>query len=250
MSLTYFHQPFEESWTQTDRGIDEDRYHPSFLWHFVPTFLMVFGTEFEEAFLIRTSAIWAAHWPEDVTFGEKPLHQRTSLMKRVVYPPGYSGSELDIEDLELCYGVPRYEAQTMIRDKITQATLYSFFNDNNQTYQRILHTYANDEARKMWHGMMNSIRNFLVQAVNNFHPYIQSYGLPPSAWETSLNQAVLLWDVHNHLPVSFHKEYPSWPRYHYLMKEPENRDHRTLIWEYPSALSAVEAALPPPWLPW
>ncbi|KAJ3846367.1 hypothetical protein EV368DRAFT_69975 [Lentinula lateritia] len=197
-----------------DGGINEDHYDPLFLWHLVPTFLIVFGMEFEEAFLICTSAIWAAHWPEDVTFGEKPLHQQTSLMK--------------------------YEAQTMIQNKITQATLYSFFNDNNQTYQRILHTYANNEARKMWHGMMNSIQNFLVQAVNNFHPYIQSYGLPPSAWETSLNQAVLFWDVHNHLPVSFHKEYPSWPHYHYLMKEPEIGNHRTLVWEYSLAPLAVE----------
>ncbi|KAJ3891719.1 hypothetical protein C8J55DRAFT_563137 [Lentinula edodes] len=264
MPLTYLQQPFENSWVQTDSGIDEDihdalfsRYlhislRTKFLWHFVPTFLSVQGTEFEQPFLIRASAIWASHWPEDTTYGEKPVHNRTALMKRVIYPPGFSSGDFDIGDMELHLGVDKYEAQANKRDQVACATLHNFFFDNIQTYQRALHGYPEDEAQKMWYQMKNSIHNFLLQAVTQFSHNIVSYGLPASAWQSSLDEAVLFWDLHNHLPVLFHQEYLSWPRYRYLTGVPEDGPHRLLTWEYPlmdSTSMAGMMAIPPPWLP-
>lgn len=77
-----------------------------------------------------------------------------------------------------------------------------------------------------------------------------SYGLPASAWQSSLDEAVLFWDLHNHLPASFHQECFSWPRYRYLTNVPEEGPHRLLAWEYPLAdLAAGMMELPPPWLP-
>ncbi|KAJ4465849.1 hypothetical protein C8R41DRAFT_871780 [Lentinula lateritia] len=262
MPLTYVQFPFEHSWLQTDGGIDEENYdaefsrylhlslRTKFLWHFAPTYLSVQGTAFEQSFLIRASAIWASHWPEDVTYGEKPVHERTALMKRVIYPAGFSSGDLDIEDIELHLGMNRYDAQAVKRDQVAQMTLHNFFADNIRTYQRILQGYSNDETKKMWYQLMNSIRTFLLQAVTNFGQYIVSYGLPASAWQSSLDEAVLFWDLHNHLPASFHQECFSWPRYRYLTNVPEEGPHRLLAWEYPLAdLAAGMMELPPPWLP-
>ncbi|KAJ3912471.1 hypothetical protein F5877DRAFT_84778 [Lentinula edodes] len=250
MPLTYFQQPYEESWVQTDGGIDEEAQDPQFsreihktlrtkfLWHFVPTYLTVQETQYEQAFLIYASAIWASHWPEDVTYGEKLLLQRTALMKRVVYPPEFSSGNLDIEDLELHLGVDEYEAQAIKKTSIAQATLSTFFSaclpyttlfifeltyllqDNIQCYQRTLREYTNDEAGKMWYQMFKS-----------------------------LDEAVTFWDLHNHLPASFLKEF-SWPRYRYLTRPPEDERHRLLAWEYPcKGLDQEIMAIPPPWLP-
>ncbi|KAH7876525.1 hypothetical protein F5051DRAFT_432857 [Lentinula edodes] len=279
MPLTYFQQLYEESWVQTDDGIDEEAQDPQFsreihktlrtkfLWHFVPTYLTVQGTQYEQAFLIYASAIWASHWPEDVTYGEKSLLQRTALMKRVVYPPEFSSGNLDIEDLELHLGIDEYEAQAIKKTGIAQATLYTFFSarlpyttffifeltyllqDNIQSYQQTLREYTNDEAGKMWYQMFKSIRKFLSQAVVDFGPYISLYGLPASDWKRSLNEAVTFWDLHNHLPASFLKEF-SWPRYRYLIRPPENERHRLLAWEYPCEGPDQEImVIPPPWLP-
>ncbi|KAJ3898176.1 hypothetical protein F5879DRAFT_995065 [Lentinula edodes] len=262
MSLTYAPSPFKNSWFQTDSGIDEEKLdapfsrhlhlslRTKFLWHFAPTYLSVKGTVFEQPFLIYALAIWASHWPEDVTYGEKPVHERTALMKRVIYPSGFSRGSLDIEDLELHLGVDQYEAQAIKRDKVAQATLHSFFLDNIRSYQRTLYQYSGDEAKVMWYQMMNSIRNFLFQAVTDHGLHIVSYGLPASAWQSSLDEAVLLWDVHNHLPASFHQECLSWPRYRYLTNVQEEGPHCLLAWEYP-LVDSVEGTmeLPPPWLP-
>ncbi|KAJ3881368.1 hypothetical protein F5051DRAFT_437058 [Lentinula edodes] len=261
MSLTYFQEPFEESWLQTDGGIDDEAQDPQlsrqlhktlrtkFLWHFVPTYLTVQGTQYEQAFLVHASAIWASHWPEDTTYGEKPMHQRTALNKQVLYPPEFSNGNLDIEDLELHLGVDKYEAQAIMKNRIAQFELTHALQANIQSYQRTLHGYAADEADKMWYQMLKSIRNFLSQAVTDFRPYIMSYGLSASDWKQSLDEAILFWDLHNHLPASLLKEF-SWPRYRYLTRAPEDGRHRLLIWEYPMAGSAVETmAIPSPWLP-
>ncbi|KAJ3887426.1 hypothetical protein GG344DRAFT_68825 [Lentinula edodes] len=245
MSLTYRQESFKNSWTQTDGGIDGEIHNASFsrylhislrtklLWHFVPTFLSVQGTVFEQAFLVHASAIWASHWPEDVTYGEKPVHERTALLKQAIYPSGFSRGDLDVEDLELHLGVDQYEARAIKRDKVAQMMLHHFFLDNILTYQRILHGYSEDESKKMWRQMMNSIQRFLLQAVTKYRQYIVCYGLPSSAWRSSLDEAVLLWDVHNHLPASFHQECLSWPRYRYLMNVQDEGPHRLLAWEYP-----------------
>ncbi|KAJ4464248.1 hypothetical protein C8J55DRAFT_494019 [Lentinula edodes] len=147
MSLTYRQESFKNSWTQTDGGIDEEIHNASFsrylhislrtklLWHFVPTFLSVQGTVFEQAFLVHASAIWASHWPEDVTYGEKPVHERTALLKQAIYPSGFSRGDLDVEDLELHLGVDQYEARAIKCDKVAQTMLHHFFLDNILTYQ-------------------------------------------------------------------------------------------------------------------
>lgn len=93
----------------------------------MPTYLTVQGTQYEQAFLVHASAIWASHWPEDATYGEKPMHQRTALNKQVLYPPEFSNGNLDIEDLELHLGVDKYEAQAIMKNRIAQVTLHAFF---------------------------------------------------------------------------------------------------------------------------
>ncbi|KAJ3901488.1 hypothetical protein F5879DRAFT_991917 [Lentinula edodes] len=160
MSLTYFQEPFEESWLWTDGGIDDEKQDPAlsrqlhktlrtkFLWHFVPTFLTVQGTIHEQPFLIYASAIWASHWPEDATYGEKPLHKRTALLKRVIYPPEFSSGDFNIEDLELHLGMDRYEAHAMKKNRVAQV--------NIQSYQQTLREYAPQEVETMWYHMLNA----------------------------------------------------------------------------------------------
>ncbi|KAJ3902571.1 hypothetical protein F5879DRAFT_923731 [Lentinula edodes] len=203
MSLTYRQESFKNSWTQTDGGIDEEIHNASFfrylhislrtklLWHFVPTFLSVQGTVFEQAFLVHASAIWASHWPEDVTYGEKPVHERTALLKQAIYPSGFSRGDLDVEDLELHLGVDQYEARAIKRDKVAQTTLHHFFLDNILTYQRILHGYSEDESKKMWRQMMNSIQRFLLQAVTKYCQYIDEGPHRLLAWEYPLQNLAL-----------------------------------------------------------
>ncbi|KAJ3912174.1 hypothetical protein F5877DRAFT_72618 [Lentinula edodes] len=223
MPLVNARLPFKYSWLETDGGIDEGNI---------------------DALEPNLSNLY-------VTYGEKPVYERTALMKWVIYPPGFSSSNFYIEDWELHLGMDRgYEVQMEKRDEIARITLHNFFLGNIRTYQQTLQRYSDDEAKKMWYQMMKAIRNFLSQAVTNFHGNIVSYGLPASAWQASLDEAVLLWDLHNHLPISFHRAYLPWPRYRYLTNIPEEGPHRLLVWEYPTAaLEVGMMAIPSPWLP-
>lgn len=81
------------------------------------------STPFQKEFLDSLANIWASHWPEDTTYGRKDKDHRTLLSKRVVWPPGVSSGEFDIEDFEIRHAVSHEEAHIRKCDAVGTFTL-------------------------------------------------------------------------------------------------------------------------------
>ncbi|KIK52664.1 hypothetical protein GYMLUDRAFT_251035 [Collybiopsis luxurians FD-317 M1] len=252
---------FCESWEETDTGFPEDtpistlltdnvqtQLRTKFLWHFAPTYQSVCGTEYEVEFLKLAVAIYAAHWPEDVTWGMKPAPQCTCFSKRVVSLDGIDTSNWEQKTAPQWYD-SKGQAKALERNGLVRATLYSFYRRNNTVYRHALAKNAKDEAHRMQRGLSKA------RAVREASPYIESYGLPPSEWKTSLYGGVFLWAVHNLLLQSFHQEYQTWAHYRYLVQPPEGKSAKEITWEYPSIAAESDCeekgiAELEPWEPW
>ncbi|KAJ3865745.1 hypothetical protein EV359DRAFT_62895 [Lentinula novae-zelandiae] len=204
-------------------------------WHFVPVFRQVMSTPFQKEFLDSLANIWASHWPEDTTYGRKDKDHRTLLSKRVVWPPGVSSGEFDIEDFEIRHAVSHKEAHIRKRDA-----------ENIRTYKQMRKFLSHKEKRDAWFEMRWSILKFLKAAVENVGEYIAGVDRPAADWKESLREAVFLWGAHNHLPEHFKQEYPHWPKYRYLVATPPNNEHLLIKWEYPSLPSPLWYTSPLP----
>ncbi|KIK54962.1 hypothetical protein GYMLUDRAFT_248984 [Collybiopsis luxurians FD-317 M1] len=104
------------SWVKTDTGFDEDT-SPSvlvsddceahlctkFLWHYVPTYVMVLGTVYEQEFIKLAITIYIAHWPEDTTYGLKSSSNRTCFKKQISFLDGGNSSEWKLKALPAWY---------------------------------------------------------------------------------------------------------------------------------------------------
>ncbi|KIK52235.1 hypothetical protein GYMLUDRAFT_251375 [Collybiopsis luxurians FD-317 M1] len=235
---------FCDSWDKTDTGFAEDtpvsillsddiqtQLWTKFLWHFIPTYQLVLGTEHEKDFLMLAVAIYAAHWPEDVTW-MKPTAQCTCFSKRMVSLDEIDTSDWEQKEMPPWYDI-RDQAEALEWNGLVRATLYSFYKGNNSIYQHSLAQFTKIEARQMQLGLSRAVQNFLNKAVKEASPYIKSYTLPPSHWKISLYGGVFLWAVHNLLPQSFHQKFRTWSHYRYLVQPPEGKSARDIVWEYP-----------------
>ncbi|KAH7869667.1 uncharacterized protein C8R40DRAFT_1073974 [Lentinula edodes] len=164
-------------------------------WHFVPVFRQVMSTPFQKEFLDSLANIWASHWPEDTTYGRKDKDHRTLLSKRVVWPPGVSSGEFDIEDSEIRHAVSHEEALIRKRDAVGTFTLECIYSENIRTYKQMRKFLSHKEKRDAWFEMRWSILKFLKAAVENVGEYIAGVDRPAADWKESLREAVFLWGV-------------------------------------------------------
>ncbi|KIK65804.1 hypothetical protein GYMLUDRAFT_239506 [Collybiopsis luxurians FD-317 M1] len=162
--------PSSDLWMETDIGFGEDittsvllsdklqrELCTKLLWHFIPMYLTVNGTSYEQDFIKLGMAIYAAHWPEDTTYGIKPMCQRTCLSKCLVPP-----EEVDTTDWDL-NSMPEL-----------------FYRNNNLKYQQMHTKYSDSEARQMWAALTKSIHAFLKKGHN------ASVSIYQVIWFTSL----------------------------------------------------------------
>ncbi|KIK58957.1 hypothetical protein GYMLUDRAFT_245732 [Collybiopsis luxurians FD-317 M1] len=231
--------PFTSSWVKTDTGFDEDtspsvlvsdereaHLRTKFLWHYVPTYVMVLGTVYEQEFI--------------------------KLAKQISFPDGGNSSEWKLKALPAWYDGSDTEERLKLNN-IVRTTLYTIYKENNGIYKELLSHYTDEEARHMCGALREAICNFLKRAVTKASSHIMSYGLPPYLWKTSLYGAILLWAIHNLLPLSFNRH--TWAKYHYLDAVLEGIEET--LWEYPKKSPIAEGSesdgsmdLTEPWEPW
>ncbi|KAJ3900068.1 hypothetical protein F5879DRAFT_925744 [Lentinula edodes] len=163
-------------------------------------------------------------------YGRKDKDHRTLLSKCVVWPPGVSSGEVDIEDFEIRHAVSHKEALIRKHDAVGAFTLECIYSENIRTYKQMRKFLSHKEKRDAWFEMR----------------WIAGVDRPAADWKESLREAVFLWGAHNHLPEHFKQEYPHWPKYRYLVTTPPNNKHLLIKWEYPSLPSPLWYTSPLP----
>ncbi|KIK52208.1 hypothetical protein GYMLUDRAFT_251453 [Collybiopsis luxurians FD-317 M1] len=150
------------SWVKTNTGFDKDispsvlvsdereaHLHTKFLWHYVPTYVMVLGTVYEQEFIKLAITIYIAHWPEDTTYGLKSLSNQTCFKKQISFPDGGNSSEWKLKALPAWYDGSDTEERLELNN-IVQTTLYTIYKENNGIYKELLSHYMDEEAQHMF----------------------------------------------------------------------------------------------------
>ncbi|KIK64902.1 hypothetical protein GYMLUDRAFT_240839 [Collybiopsis luxurians FD-317 M1] len=195
--------PFCNSWEETDTGFAKDsptsvllsdelqtKLCTKFLWHFIPTYWMVWGMEFKKYFMKLVVPIYAAHWPEDVTCGLKKT-QHTCLSKHVVSPDYIDTSDWSQKAMPPWYN-SKDQDKALEQNRLVRAMLYSFYKDNNLAYKHSLAQCTKEEACQVQLGLNRAVQNFFEKAIKEASPYIKSYSLPPLRWKISLYGGIFL----------------------------------------------------------